>query len=89
MEAIRKELCSEFIKKFPNMFTEDKEWWADTLTLLLERYDIRKNDLTKELRDALKDVKGVMPFHDGDFTLGEQNAMLKVDLALTKCDGKV
>ena len=37
-----------------------------------------------DMLEALISMKGVMPFHDGDFTLGESNAMYKCEEAIKK-----
>ena len=29
-------ISQEFVKRYPNMFIEDKEWWAEQLDLLIE-----------------------------------------------------
>lgn len=35
MEA---ELASEFVKKYPNLFTEDKDWWTKEIETLLNNH---------------------------------------------------
>lgn len=45
--------------------------------------------LAPRLLKALRMMKGVMPFHDGEYTEGESNAMYECEETLKLCEGGV
>lgn len=52
-----KDLASEFIKKYSNMFTEDQEFWKDEIEKLLNKSNLLYGDLLlKKLENKIKEI---------------------------------
>lgn len=51
-----------------------------------ENDEFVSKEIAVELLVALKVIKGVMPFHDGEYTEGESQAMFLLDKAITNAE---
>jgi hypothetical protein len=47
------ERATEFVKRYPNLFTEDQEWWAQQIEALLAASESKHAEEMKDIDEAL------------------------------------